>query len=139
MPNVLIVSDSPNVQAEVHSVLPDSDYEVTLLSSGAQVLPYLKKHTADLVVMDLQMGNMGGVATCLDLRLEASADRLPSVPVLLLLDRRADVFMAKRAGAQGWLVKPLDPIRLRKATRALLAGDVYFDESFKPTTSVSPH
>ena len=55
---------------------------------------------------------MGGMATCMDLRLEESGGRLPHVPVLMLLDRRADVFLARRAGADGWVVKPLDSIRL---------------------------
>ena len=50
----------------------------------------------------------------------------------MLLDRRADVFLARRSGAEGWLVKPLDPMRLRKAIRALLAGETYHDQSYKP-------
>ena len=64
--------------------------------------------TPDLVVLDLQIGNMGGIAACLHLRHEAGAGRLPDVPVLMLLDRQADVFLAKRSGADGWVVKPLD-------------------------------
>jgi DNA-binding NarL/FixJ family response regulator len=54
--------------------------------------------------------------------------------VLILLDRRADVFIAKECDAEGWLVKPLDPLRLRKAAAALLDGGTYFDESYKPVT-----
>ena len=41
----------------------------------------------DLVVLDLQIGNMGGIAVAIDLRLEEAAGRLPEVPILLLLDR----------------------------------------------------
>jgi DNA-binding response OmpR family regulator len=52
--------------------------------------------------------------------------------VLMLLDRRADVFLARRSGAEGWLVKPLDPRRIRRATTALLDGGTYHDESFQP-------
>jgi DNA-binding response OmpR family regulator len=76
----------------------------------------------DLAILDLQIGTMGGVAVCLDLRLEESAGRLPHVPVLMLLDRSADVFLAQRPGAEGWLIKPLDAIRLRRAVRTILAG-----------------
>ena len=79
------------------------------------------------------MGNMGGMAVCLELRLEESYGNLPHVPVLMLLDRRADVFLARRSGAEGWLVKPLDPLRLRRATTALLAGGTYHDESYQPS------
>jgi hypothetical protein len=42
------------------------------------------------------------------------------------------VFLARRSGAEGWLVKPLDPIRLRRATAALLDGGTYEDDSYQP-------
>jgi DNA-binding NarL/FixJ family response regulator len=90
----------------------------------------------DLVVVDLQMGNMGGMAVCLELRLEESYGKLGHIPVLMLLDRRADVFLARRSGAEGWVVKPLDPIRLRRAVGSLLDGGTYFDESYQPLSIV---
>jgi DNA-binding response OmpR family regulator len=80
----------------------------------------------------MQMGNMGGMAVCLELRLQESYGDLPHIPVLMLLDRRPDVHLARRSGAEGWLVKPLDPLRLRRAIRALLGGDEYFDDSYQP-------
>ncbi|MFM9012207.1 MAG: hypothetical protein ACKORK_01025, partial [Gemmatimonadota bacterium] len=51
----------------------------------------------DLVILDLQIANQGGIATAIDLRLEAAAGRLPDLPVLLLLDREADRHIAQRA------------------------------------------
>ena len=54
---------------------------------------------------------MGGMAVTMALRLDESAGMLPHVPVLMLLDRRADVHLARRSGADGWLIKPLDPLR----------------------------
>ena len=59
----------------------------------------------------------------MDLRLEIDAERLSPVPILMLLDREADVYLAQQAGAQGWLVKPLDSFRLKMAAVALLAGE----------------
>jgi len=88
----------------------------------------------DLVITDLQVGSMGGMAICLELRLEESGGRMPHVPILMLLDRRADVFLARRSTAEGWLVKPLDPLRIRKAVRTLLAGGTFHDETYKPPT-----
>jgi DNA-binding response OmpR family regulator len=70
--------------------------------------------------------------------LEEGADRIDHVPVLMLLDRRADVFLARRSAADGWLVKPLDPIRLRRAVHALLAGDTYYDTTDLPTAAAVP-
>jgi hypothetical protein len=43
----------------------------------------------------------------------------------MLLDRDVDAFLANRAEADGWLVKPIDSFRLRRAATALLAGDRY--------------
>ena len=133
VPEVLVASDAEWVREEVTSVLSGwPDVSVREVEAGEDVGPAVARHEPDLVVVDLQMGNMGGMATCMDLRLEESAGRIGHVPVLMLLDRRADVFLARRAGAEGWVVKPLDPIRLRKAISALLAGGTYHDEAYKP-------
>ena len=75
---------------------------------------------------------MGGLAVAMDLALEAGAGRLSPTPVLVLLDRRADVFLARRTGVAGWLLKPLDPLRTRDAVRAVLAGGQYQDATFSP-------
>jgi DNA-binding response OmpR family regulator len=84
------------------------------------------------VIVDMQMGNMGGMAVCLELRLQESYDAIDHIPVLMLLDRRPDVFLARRSGAEGWLVKPLDPLRLRRSVAALLNDGTFADESFRP-------
>jgi len=45
----------------------------------------------------------------------------------MLLDRAADVFLARRSDADGWMIKPIDAFRLRKAATALLAGGTYHE------------
>ncbi len=135
VPEVLIAADEEWVREdvkEVLSVMPD--ISVREVASGAAVVPAVQEMPPDLVVADLQIGNMGGMAVCMELRLEESGGRVGHVPVLLLLDRRADVFLARRADAEGWLVKPLDPIRVRKAVRALLEGGTYHDQSYQPVS-----
>ena len=106
--------------------------EVVEVRSGPELVASVQEDPPDLVIVDMQMGNMGGMAVCLELRLDESYLDLPHVPVLMLLDRRPDVFLARRSGAEGWLVKPLDPVRLRQATRSLLAGGTYEDASYQP-------
>ena len=124
MPEVLICSDAEWLHEEVRSVLSAAGANSRSVYQGPAVLPAVQKELPDLVVLDFQVGNMGGMATCLELRLEETAGRLARVPVLMLLDRRADVFLARRADAQGWVVKPLDPLRLRKAVGELDAFTV---------------
>ena len=129
---VLIVSDARTVVNEVQAVVDDGENRIGVVASGEAVRNLVKADPPDLVITDCQVQNMGGIAVTLDLKLEASGGRIPEVPVLILLDRRADVFLARRSGAEGFLVKPLDPIRLRLAVRELLAGGTFFDESYKP-------
>ena len=71
----------------------------------------------DLVVLDMQIGNMGGVAVAIDLRLEESGGRLDRANILLLLDREADEFIARRADVDLMLVKPVDAGVLRGGRR----------------------
>jgi DNA-binding response OmpR family regulator len=134
MPEVLVVSDSARVREEVIASLPDAGITVRELTRGADVLPAVLAKKPDLIVLDQQIGRMGGMATTLDLHLEAGAGRVPHVPVLQLLDRRADVFLARRSDAEGWVVKPIDPLRLGRAISTLLAGGTFEDTAYRPPT-----
>jgi DNA-binding response OmpR family regulator len=134
---ILVASDAPTVRAEVASIAGRPDIDIREARSGPEVMTSVAESLPDLVVVDLQMGNMGGMAVCLELRLEASYGKIGHVPVLMLLDRRPDVFLARRSGAEGWLVKPLDPIRLRQAITSLLEGGSYHDESYAPLSVAS--
>ena len=133
VPEILVATDAQWLLDEINSVLSSADTTVRGVADGPAVTPAVAERVPDLVILDMQIGQMGGIATCLDLRLEESGGRLPRVRVLILLDRRADVFMARRADVDGWLVKPLSPIKLRKAVNELLAGRPYRDDSYTPS------
>ena len=132
MATIVVASDAAFLRKEIAAVAAGPDTQIREVSSGIDVIRSARESAPDLVVVDLQMGNMGGMAVCLELRLQESYDDLPHIPVLMLLDRRPDVHLARRSGAEGWLVKPLDPLRLRRAIRAILDGGEYFDDSYQP-------
>jgi DNA-binding NarL/FixJ family response regulator len=131
VPDIIIVADAEAVLAEVRAALEDDETTIREIRTGPQVRIAVQEDPPDLVISDLQVGSMGGIAISLDLRLEESAFRSEHVPVLLLLDRRADVFTAKHS-AEGYVIKPLDPLRLRKAANILMDGGTYHDDSYKP-------
>ncbi len=112
---ILVASDAPTLRKDVEAVISGPDIEVRAVTSGPEVVAFVAEESPDLLIVDMQMGNMGGMAVCLELRLQESYDALGHIPVLMLLDRRPDVFLARRSDAEGWLVKPLDPLRLRRA------------------------
>ena len=91
-----------------------------------------------MAILDLQIGAMGGVAICSELRNLESYDAALHVPVLMLLDRRPDVFLARRCGAEGFCVKPLAPVRLRRAVRAILDDGTFEDDAWRPVTVGQP-
>jgi DNA-binding NarL/FixJ family response regulator len=133
VPDVLIATDSRAVYDEVRQVLKGGT-TIRWATSGPDALDLCREKAPDLAILDFQIGSMGAIAVTFDLHLEEGAGRLEAIPVLVLLDRRADVYLAERADADGYLVKPLDPIRLRRAVAALLSGGEYADASYKPVT-----
>ena len=125
MPDVLLATDADWINDEVEAALADEATTVHRVRAGRDVEGAVRDLSPALVVLDLQIGNMGGIAACLNLRNEEGVGRLPAVPVLMLLDREADIFLARRSTAEGWLLKPLDSLRLRRAATALLSGGTY--------------
>ncbi len=130
VPRVLLATDADWIHEEVDAAIAGDDVEVLRIYQGVDVLPATHALDPDLIVLDLQIGNMGGMAACMDLRLDQSIGKLDHIPVLMVLDRDADVFLAERCEADGWLIKPLDAFRLRRASAALFAGDTFAELRF---------
>ena len=120
--DVLLATDADWIFDEVAAAIAGNGTRVSRVRSGSDVRAAVAELEPALVVLDLQIGNMGGVAASIDLRHEAGEERIPSTRILLLLDREADAWLAEEAQADGWLIKPLDAFRLRRAATALLAG-----------------
>jgi DNA-binding response OmpR family regulator len=134
VPDVLIATDADWIVAEVDAALSDAHTKVHRTRTGREVPGAISEFQPDLVVLDMQIGNMGGIATFLHIQQEAEDGRLPEVPVLILLDRAADVPLVRRSGLPGWLIKPLDAFRLRRAAEALRAGGTFHEPSGLATT-----
>ena len=132
MPLIYIVSDSQDLKNLVSSAIARPDYDLVELSSGNELMELLEEESPDLVILDLQIANMGATAITLDIRLGEKAKRIDPTKVLVLLDRRADVFMTRRSGADGFVIKPLDSLKIRKAVNAVLESGRFEDPAFAP-------
>jgi CheY-like chemotaxis protein len=119
---ILVAADAAWVRNRVRTALAGLSTQVVEVERGQDVRDVVAAGGVDLVVLDLQIENMGGIAVAIDLRLEASGGRAPTVPVLLLLDREHDRFLAKRADVDAVLVKPIDAGTLRRTVDGLLAA-----------------
>jgi DNA-binding response OmpR family regulator len=122
VPTVVVASDAKWVRDHVRAALSGPGFEIIEVERGRDVRTVVGERHPDLVIVDLQIANMGGMAVSLDLRLEESGGRLPHVPILILLDREADKFLARRSTADAMLVKPIDAGTVRRMVKTLLAA-----------------
>ena len=76
MTHVLLATDADWLRDDVQAALADDDTQVSRVHRGTEVIEAVAALKPDLVILDLQIGNMGGIATCHALRLEESAGRI---------------------------------------------------------------
>ena len=136
--HILIATDADWIVDQITNALGGDDVSFTVCREGRVVTEQIELRTPDLAIFDLQIGSMGGMAVTMSLRLDESADRLAHVPVLMLLDRTADVHLGRRCGAEGWLIKPLDSLRLKRAAKTILAGRTYTEGVAVDSDPVAP-
>lgn len=127
MSTVLLATDADRIYDEVEAAIAGDGLSLYRVRAGVDVLPAINEVEPDLVILDMQIGNMGGMAACMSIRHEEGMGRIPITAVLMLLDRSADTFLARRSDADGWVIKPLDSFRLRRATATLLDGESFFE------------
>ncbi len=132
--HILLATDAPWIVDEVTAALGGPETSFTVCREGRKVAGIVADRTPDLVIADLQVGSMGGMAISMAMRLDESAGTLPHVPILMLVDRRSDAFLAHRSGTDGWIVKPLDALRLQRAVRAIVDGGRFTDGLPDPRT-----
>jgi len=111
MANILAVDDSASMRQMVAFTLKGAGHKVTEASDGQEALNLAKGSKFDLVLSDVNMPNMDGIALTKELR---SLPDFKFTPILILtteagLNKKQD---GKAAGATGWIVKPFNPDQL---------------------------
>ena len=129
---VLLVDDDPLVRAGLRMILSSADDldVVGEAADGADAVDAVRAHRPDVVLMDIRMPVMDGIAATTALR------RLPSPPhVIVLTTFQADdhVMDALRAGADGFLLKDTAPAEIIQAVRLVAAGEAMLSPSVTRT------
>lgn len=119
MAKVLIVDDMASMRKMVSFTLKSVGHEVTAAADGDEALEIARSNSFDLVITDVNMPNMSGLALTEELR------KLPAfrfTPILLLTTESSQEkkMEGKAAGATGWLVKPFDPDKLLMTIKRVL-------------------
>lgn len=115
---IVHADDSASVRRWVAEQLDGLDLKVVSVADGEAALQYLKESACDLLLTDLEMPNLDGLA------LLAAVRELPGhrfLPVLVLSSKSPSEFEPRRRqGVTGWLVKPVDSEHLRRWVRRVL-------------------
>ncbi len=118
---VLLIDDHPILRQGVASLLTQRPGLVVVAEGddGAQALDLYRRHRPDVVLMDVRMPGVDGVAALKALRAE-----FPGARVLLFtsFDTDEDVYAGMQAGALGYLLKTAPPAELVEALRSVHAG-----------------
>jgi two-component system, OmpR family, response regulator MprA len=114
---VLVVDDEPAVRSALERALRLNGFDVALAEDGEDGLAALRAEAPDVVVLDVLMPRLDGIAACR--RLRADGDRTP-VLMLTARDAVADRVAGLDAGADDYLVKPFALEELLARVRALV-------------------
>ena len=120
MAEVLVVDDSKVMRDMVTACLkPKAQLRVTHASSGLEAIEQLSLKHFDLVVLDLNMPDIGGIEV---LEFVRSQDKLRALPIIILTTRGDDSSRAAAidAGASRYLTKPFTPEAILGEVGALL-------------------
>ena len=116
---ILVAASAPWIIEQLEGGLSSNDIEVKSVTEGKDVRQALVDFEPDVLIADMQSGNMGGVAVAIDARMEAEEQRCKDVAIVLLLDRQADRVLAERANVDATMVKPVDIFVLSKLVKEL--------------------
>ena len=113
---ILIVDDEPQIRRIMRTTLTGAGYEIDDARTGEEALEKVRQFRPDLVLLDINMPGMGGLAACRAIRAD------PSVGIVMLTVRNseADKVEALDAGADDFVTKPFSTPELLARIRAAL-------------------
>jgi two-component system chemotaxis response regulator CheY len=106
MKHVLVVDDSQTIRHELSQVLSAAGYAVVEASDGVAGLERVAETQFAMIILDVNMPRMGGLEMLEQLSLDPKSAKIP-VLMLTTEAQRPIIERARRAGAKGWLVKPV--------------------------------
>jgi two-component system chemotaxis response regulator CheY len=115
---VLVVDDSQTVRDEISRALRQAGFETAEASDGMAGLQLAQEREFALILLDVNMPRMNGLEMLERLRLDWAT---ANVPVLILTTEAEEIMIerARKAGAKGWLIKPVAAAHIVSTVQAL--------------------
>jgi two-component system, OmpR family, KDP operon response regulator KdpE len=113
---ILVVDDEPQIRRIMRTTLTGAGYEVDDAKTGEEGLEKVRSFRPDLVLLDINMPGMGGLAACREIRSDANI----AIIMLTVRDTEKDKVEALDVGADDFVVKPFNTPELLARIRAAL-------------------
>jgi two-component system, OmpR family, KDP operon response regulator KdpE len=113
---VLVVDDEPQLRRVMRTALVANGYEAYEARTGEEALDTLRENSPDIILLDMNMPGMGGMAACRAIRAQSDA----AILVLSVRDSEKDKIAALDAGADDYITKPFSVDELMARIRANL-------------------
>lgn len=114
--NVLIVEDEPKLASLLSDYLKASGFEPSVIGNGNEVVPWVREHKPDFVLLDLMLPGRDGVEVCKDIR---SFSRVPVIIVTARVEE-IDRLLGLELGADDYICKPFSPREVVARVKAVL-------------------
>src|SRR5215510_2936247 len=105
---ILVAEDDPDIGSLLEHYLKKAGFLPTLVASGREVLPIVKRETPDLVVLDLMLPGLDGLQICRAIRADASTAMIPII-MLTAKAEESDRIVGLELGADDYITKPFSP------------------------------
>jgi DNA-binding response OmpR family regulator len=116
----LIVEDSPDQRLYLTMALTVAGFEVTALSDGDRTVAEAERLSPALICLDVVLPNLGGLEVCELLRANPATANIPVI-ITSIRGSALDRAQAEMAGADEFILKPMDPIRFGVRAHELVA------------------
>ena len=128
MAKILICDDDPDIVAALKIYLTNEDYTLYTASTGREALDCIRQNGIDLVLMDIMMPEMDGIAATVKLREEFN------IPVIFLTAKSelSDKVLGLNVGADDYVTKPFDPVEVQARVRSHLRRYMRLGGQLKP-------
>src|SRR4029450_9974070 len=116
---ILGAKDDPDMGSLLEHYLKKAGFLPTVVASGREVMPQIKRETPDLVVLDLMLPGLDGLQLCRAIRADAATAAIPII-MLTAKAEESDRIVGLELGADDYITKPFSPNEVVARVRALL-------------------
>jgi two-component system, OmpR family, response regulator BaeR len=114
--NILVVEDEPKLASLLADYLRASGFEPVCFGNGNEVVPWVREHKPELILLDLMLPGRDGMEVCKDIR---AFSRVPIIMVTARIEE-IDRLLGLELGADDYICKPFSPREVIARVKAVL-------------------